>query len=399
MPTIEKSRISILSHVLPPSPSGQAVMLYRLLMESPFKLSFIQSGLNPYSGIATQMLPGNYHQLRQVANLPSLSRLKLEGVMTTLNSFCQVKYRARQIEKILVCEKCDLLIACTGNLFDLPAGFLAAQSLNIPFIPYIFDDYIYQWTGINRDIARKTENKIFYNIRNFIVPNEFAQKEYEKRYGKKGLIVRNPSSINLKDSEKESPAFFEADETAIVYAGAIYHAHYDAFRNLIDAIKKIGNPKIRLHLFTSQASADLREHGIHAPFIKYHAHLNQADIPVMLRQANILFLPLAFNSPINEVIRSSAPGKIGEYLASGTPVLVHAPADSFVSWFFVKHECGVVVSINSIEELANAVMQTISDVSLRHNLVFRGKKIADAEFDDGRVRMKFNEILREALSA
>jgi hypothetical protein len=46
-----------------------------------------------------------------------------------------------------------------------------------------------------------------------------------------------------------------------------------------------------------------------------HPHIPQSRVAAILRQADVLFLPLAFRSPIQEVIRTSAPGKMGEYLA------------------------------------------------------------------------------------
>ena len=78
-------------------------------------------------------------------------------------------------------------------------------------------------------------------------------------------------------------------------------------------------------------------------------------MPGIQRNADILFLPLAFNSPYPEIIKTSSPGEIGEYLAGKKPILVHAPSDSFISWYFRKYNCGCVVDDDDSEKLAAAI--------------------------------------------
>ena len=79
----------------------------------------------------------------------------------------------------------------------------------------------------------------------------------------------------------------------------------------------------------------------------------------------MLFLPLAFDSPYPAVARTSAPAKMAEYLTARRPILVHAPADSFVSSYFRPHSCGVVVDEVDPIALAQALERVIGDSELR----------------------------------
>jgi glycosyltransferase involved in cell wall biosynthesis len=177
-----------------------------------------------------------------------------------------------------------------------------------------------------------------------------------------------------------------------VYTGAVYEAHYDAFRNLIAAVPKTGLPDLTIHIYTPQSPGQLHAYGISGP-VTIHPALPNCEMPAVQHSADILFLPLAFDSPYPDIIRTSAPGKTGEYLASGKPVLVHAPKDSFIAWYFSKNRCGDVVSENNPEILAAHIVHLIRDDVYRQELVRNACMRAKDQFDAGLAREKFFAII------
>jgi glycosyltransferase involved in cell wall biosynthesis len=88
------------------------------------------------------------------------------------------------------------------------------------------------------------------------------------------------------------------------------------------------------------------------------------------------------------------PGKMGEYLASGRPILVHAPADSFIAWYFRHHECGLVVDENDPARLAQAIDSLLNDADLRKTIGARARDRAIADFDQVKEQARFIELLR-----
>lgn len=227
------------------------------------------------------------------------------------------------------------------------------------------------------------------------MPNEYLRNEYKMRYGVDSTIIRNPCIIQEIDELEKSDSFFDENEINIVYTGAIYHAHYDAFRNLINALSLIEGSNLRLHIYTAQSESELIQAGITGSNVIYHPHIPQTEVPGTLRQAQILFLPLAFNSTIPEVIKTSAPGKIGEYLSVGRPILVHAPRDSFVSWYFSSNNCGIVVDDNNVTSLVEGIDKIISNVNLRREFGERAIAQAKKDFDVRNIRLKFNELINK----
>ncbi len=395
--------IAVLSHILPPSPSGQATVLHRLLKGCSLHNYCLISYKGYYDttdhNCATEKLSVKHYRLNRIFQLPILKRFRLSSLSIAINALWGVYRRASQIDKIVRKERCRLLIACTGDIYGLPAGYLACKWARIPFIPYIFDDYAYQWTGFYRSISKRLEPIVLRHAKCIIVTNEYMENEYMQRYGVSSTVVRNPCpEPNLDDLDKTEKVF-DDENVNIVYAGAVYHAHYDSFHNLTAAIRCLERSDVKLHLYTAQPESELKEKGISGAMVVCHPHISVSEVPKVLWQADILFLPLAFNSPIPEVIRTSAPGKMGEYLAIGRPILVHAPADSYVSWYFKKHECGVVVNRSKPAVLAEAIERILNDSGLRLKLEENARARARADFDIAKARAEFLELVQSHTEA
>lgn len=371
-------KIALVSHVLPPSWSGQSVMIGRILRGiSPDEYCLISTeNYQDEKNQNTGHLPGKYYQLPPEPQLRGSQGH--HWILTWMRAF----FRGRNISKIVRREKSTAVVAASGNLIDIPAGWWSSVITGTEFIPYLFDDYLYQWPEKKiRAITRKTEQLIYGRVRKVIVPNEFMRDEIENRHKVKAFIVRNPCGSLLPVAEPVArPAYDLQKEIRIVYTGAIYHVNFDAFRNLIAAVEQIP-PNIIIHIFTAQPTEWLAANGIQSQQLRLHSHTAHEDVMRAQNNAHILFLPFAFNSTIPEVIKTSAPGKTGEYLASGVPILAHVPSDSFVSWYLRTHQCGLVIDVNDTQALRRAILELIEDEELRKRVSRNAQERARVDFD------------------
>lgn len=389
-------KIGIVSHILPPSPSGQATVLYRLLGGFPperYCLITREDDRGVGNGDSSTRLGGRTFRLTPVRRLPAGGGVRLPFLSVPADAAVGIGLRARQIARIVRREGCGLLIGCTGDLYDLPAVCLASRWTKIPFVPYLFDDYLYQWTGPSRSASGRMEPWVMRHASVAIVPNEFLREEYGRRYGVRSVVVRNPCPLPDLDALDRAPRLFSGGGADIVYAGAIYHANVDSFRNLLSAVRTLGHPDVRIHLFTAQSPEEVGRFGIAGPEVVHHPHIPHREVPPVLRHASILFLPLGFDTPIPEVIRTSAPGKTGEYLSVGRPVLVHAPEDSFVSWYFRGNRCGLVVDRSDPDLLSSAIGRLLSEEALRAELCSRARSVAERDFGVTTARARFEEAI------
>ncbi|WFN34988.1 glycosyltransferase [Methanogenium sp. S4BF] len=390
-------KFALVSASLPPAHSGQSMVLDLLLRELDSQDYCLITQKNYYKyklqGNYSSPLGAKYYYLQpdfQIMRglIKSASILKSESVLNRI-----LRFRSKQIIKIAQREKCFFIVSCTGNLFDLPAAYLASKKIGIPFFVYAFDYYSQYLCPIQQAFAEKYEMLMLNEAAGIIVPNEFMQDEYNARYGTKSIVIHNPCDL-LKYNLDNGGTFSGANElnVGIVYTGAIYEAHYDAFRNLIQAIELLNIPGLNLHIYTTQSPIKLNANKICGPVVN-HGHQPVSTMPSLQQKADILFLPLAFSSAYADVIRTSAPGKIGEYLATGRPILVHAPPDSFVSWYFKKYECGFVVDTDNPECLAEGITKILEDRDLQYRLGRNARIRAEKDFSVEIAKERFKSIL------
>ena len=391
-------KFALVSLGLPPSQSGQSLVLYHLLKDlKPDQYSLItQKNFHLYGsqGNGSSHLPGTYHYINpdyQVIRgiLRFASTARSTGVLSAL-----LKVRIHQLRRIIRQERSEAVIACTGDLFDPPAAYQVSKSLDIPYILYAFDHYSHQWMPpLLHAFARKHEEQLILGAAEIIVPNEFLRREYRRTYDVEATVLHNPCELSRYQANPEHNRANSEKEITIPYTGAIYEAHYDAFQNLIQALHTLDRPEVRLHIYTPQSESRLRANNISGEYVTYHKNQPIFMMPEIQQRADILFLPLAFNSPYPEIVKTASPGKIGELLAAKRPVLVHAPADSFVSWYFNQHSCGLVVSENDPVELAKGIERLVSDQNLQKSLGMAAYARAKEDFDDRVIKERFTNLL------
>jgi glycosyltransferase involved in cell wall biosynthesis len=350
-------RIVVVSTSVPPAPSGQARVLGHLLGPPPAEQCLLLADQSPFQhGATPEAAFSNYRILSQRHlqwRRKGWANERLVRIDVFAGVFHSVVRRAIEISRHVVAFDASVLVACTASPFDLPACSLVALRLRLPLITYLFDDPIYQWVpGPLRTFARRWEPIWSRIVTSVIVPNEAMQEEFAARRHRKSILVRNPVPLGafatVEQAWPTNPAQFR-----IVYTGSVYHAQADAFLNLLRALDMLDGWS--LHIYTSQSEAELTAYGIHGPKVCRHDHVDQAESYATQQSADVLFLPLAFRSTIQDVLRTSAPMKMGEYLASGRPILVHAPADTFVANHIGTNRAGIVVDSADSNRLAEAL--------------------------------------------
>ncbi|MGX1740218.1 glycosyltransferase [Bosea sp. NPDC055353] len=398
-------RLAIVTTAAPPSASGQARVLGALLAQERGEsrhlfLSDQLQALDPSEsgfGVYVALSPPRFQIIRTLGNQHIQRLNNFVGLVR------DVWTRAGEIVAAVRTHPVEMIVGCSGNPFDLPAAAIAARRLKLPFVAYLFDDPVYQWEeGLYRSLARFWEKRWAVRAAKVIVPNEVLADDVRARVpGASIAVVRNPvdlKQIELREVGSDGVAQVAAAPSAqapwtVLYTGSVYSAQASAFRNLVAALERTGG-RFHLHVHTAQSEAQVRDNGLVGPFVRRFDHLPQAQALLRQREADILFLPLAFESPIPEVVNSSAPAKVAEYLASGRPVVVHAPRGSFVSSFFTARRAGLVIDRPDVEALAQALSRLSEDATLRADLVANAKAAAK-EFGVDRARAAFSAALDE----
>lgn len=387
--------LAVLSSSLPPDPTGQARVLQKVLGGlGPDELILISDKPEPEPNSGG--LPGTYISLNPVSEralpLPALPGLRRLNAQMGLQR--SIKRRGQELARALTPHGPRALVGCSGTVVDPPAGLLAARALGIPYIFYSFDDYRFQWgPGIYRTVALRWEQTLMQGVSQVIVPNISFAQAYAMRYGTQPQVVLNPAEPAAY-AQRPCPWPLEAGKLRVVFTGSVYWGHYDALGAVARALSRLGNGA-ELHIYSDQDAQVLADNGISGPVV-HHPFVAPPEIFQVQQQADVLLLPLAFDSTIPEAVRTACPAKVGEYLASGRPILAHVPPDCFVSSLFRERRCAAVVDQQDETELITALSRLLTDQAWREGLVRCAGKVAQ-EFTQEAARKAFSAVIDRAV--
>jgi len=402
--------IAIVSHTIPGDLNGQAVMLDRLSL-APNSPGFVfidtdrkarprrplASG-SPCAAVGTPLMLRKLFRVR-----------KLHGQLFPM----LVRQRSKAIARIARQHGCQSIVACTGgDLVDLPASIEAGRLTGLPTFLYYFDDYHIQWQilggrwspRITSQLRGLAEPRVLELAEGVITPNETLADDVRGRTNTPVTVVRNPVDTDIYRRLREritKPPLTADRPLRIVYTGSIYNAQVDSLRRLCDAIDLLRPRGIILELYVygpppcSETLDELPAHRIH-----FCPAVTNAEAAQLQVQADLLFLPLSFDCGYPELIRTSAPGKFGEYLACGTPVVVHAPAGSFPVTFVNKHGCAASCEVPDSLQLAETLARVFERPETTDAISKRAIEVAE-DFAEPVNRERFLQLVarRPALAA
>ncbi len=410
VPRVQPGSIAVVSHTMPGGCNGQAVMLQRLgetvaAAGHPPGLLFIDTDRKARR--RTELPEGLPVQaVRTPWALRKLSRC--HGTHRWLFPRL-VRYRARRIAAIVRRQQSAAIVGCTGgDLLDLPAAIEAGRLVGVPVLLYYFDDYAIQrkilgrlWSpSIVTHLGEVIEPQVLRQAAGVIVPNETLAEDVCLRTGTPTIVVRNPVDTELYARLRHQfprPQARRSRPLRIVYTGSVYAAQADSIQRCCQAITAaaVRGVQAALHVYGPPPDREIRGSLEHAP-IAWHPPTSQQESAAIQVQADILFLPLSVSCAYPKLIRSSAPGKFGEYLASGTPVLIHAPADSFPVRFASRYGCAAICSTPEVESLTETICTLAGDAAIRDR-VSSAAITAAADFCQQRNSQRFVEFVQSVL--
>ena len=300
--------------------------------------------------------------------------------------YIEVLFRAYHLIGILRKENIYKLVACTGSIYDLPAASIACSYIKIPYVSYLFDDYLYQWRVSFRWIAKFFEKKVFCKSSDIIVPNEFMVKEVEKRYALPSILIRNGANIETFNPQYEVRRPFR-----FVFLGSVYYTNYSAIDGFIKMLDITGT----VYSFTMYTSQPINDNSYKYYLSGSNLLVNNSvpsnNINKCYSENDIVLLPLSLDPKHFQIIRTSAPGKFGEYLNCGRIILAVVPQNCFIDWYLRKYKCGFVVNdLTNLSSILNDIITDHKQTKLYINNAINRSKL---DFDLHIAQEKFYRII------
>jgi glycosyltransferase involved in cell wall biosynthesis len=367
----------------PPSSGGVPVVMHRLLARLGVPLVTFTDRRNRSVGPGAAWLPGSY---RYFLKIPPWNRFAiyrwpfgLANVVLAVFAGIRAGLDARRIGAGWV-----LSVADDG--FSPIGGHVAARVAGVPHVLWVFDLWGENaFMDVDRWLARRLEGPIWRRASAIVVHTDKIDELYRRKHGVGCRVVPTPGGpIDADDGQREPE---RSAPYEVVTGGAVYWAQEEAMRRLSRVCREM--PDVTLTYIGD--GSGLPEKEIFADRVE--AQTDYPEFRRRLRDADILFLGLSFDSTAPAIVRTGTPARLVDFMASGRPLLIHAPPDTHVATYARSEDFAEVVDLPSDEALVAGLRRVLEDPEASRARVDRAKDLAAVSHDPERVRGRLLEIL------
>lgn len=276
----------------------------------------------------------------------------------------------------------------------LLANYWLSRIYKIDLVYFFFDLY----KGNNLEFpaswfGRRFEKKMFTQARLIIVTNEGARHYYQERYPlirDRFVVVHNSVFVENYDHPQTSTAV--QPPYTIVFTGHVYWAQEQALFNLISAMERLRDLPIKLELYVPNPYPKLVNTIKGMPNVLMTS-APASQMPAIQGRATLLFLPLAWDTKAPDIIATATPGKFTDYLASGRPMLIHAPTYAYVSQYVRQHKLGLVVDEDNVDLLAWTIRNFLEHPEQGQEYINNALRVFHQNHDAKKNAQKLTELL------
>ena len=309
------------------------------------------------------------------------------------------------LENWVATYKPDVLYTILGTNAMMDLAKALCERFNIPLVVHLMDDWpsvtyrggLLAWFS-RRRMQKSLQHLIRIADARMAICEDMAS-EYERRYGAPFLSFQNAIDVKKWQAHVKRKLAIEK-QVRLLYIGSILpEAQLDALTDCCAAVAKLRSEgmDVVLDIYSALSYAQrYREQLVVDNAIRLHDAITEdEEVFRRLAEADILLLPVNFDSKTVRYIRYSMPTKVPAYLFSGTPILVYGSADTAQVKYARRAGWGYVVSERSQAGVAAGIRELASDIDLRERLSRAARAAALKNHDASRVCALFQAALCE----
>jgi len=227
--------------------------------------------------------------------------------------------------------------------------------------------------------------------------SDAMSREYARRYGRDFLTFHN--ALDLGEWAATRRTSWEATPPIeVLYTGRIGIANGSSLVDVAQAVARpaLGGIQMRFTVLTPDVANPVAAKLRAMQCVEVVPAIPHAQIPARLAEADLLVLPLDFGHAEQKFARYSMPTKAVEYMASGVPTVVYAPAEHAVSQYAASGGWGLLVGTRDVGALTAAFRSLATDSAMREHFGRRAVELASANHNEDVVREAFRAALYSA---
>jgi glycosyltransferase involved in cell wall biosynthesis len=335
-------------------------------------------------------LPANIEQIQDTDIKRIFRSFYFSSRLNYYLSNMQVNKAVREAVKLAEREKPAVIVGVFPDYYFLKIARETAKITGIPLAAYLHDTISesHYETRYSRE-ADILQEQVFNEASAIFVMSRGMAELYKKKYNLDSMPLEHtylePVLDTVPDNTLKRQAF---------WGGDIYAINKNAVSRISEGLKTIN---CDFFLATGASLEGLSSMGIEGSHIKRGFFSKRPEYLANLRENGLLILALdsADESPVHrDELATIFPTKTPEYLAAGSPILIHCPDDYFLARFFKDNNCGYVISEKSPAKIAEISRQMLEEPEAFSEMRLNALKAAGI-FDSERLAKKFSTVVNK----
>jgi glycosyltransferase involved in cell wall biosynthesis len=224
-------------------------------------------------------------------------------------------------------------------------------------------------------------------------------EEFSTRYGRPFQSFSNALDLDVWDAHARR-SWTPGRPFQLLYSGSIVpNAQLASLSDACQAVSELSSEGLAVELVIRSPwylVERFRPELGKSPSVRFEAPTETERTAREIAAADVLLLPVNFDSESARFVRLSNPTKLPAYLASATPILAYGPKGVDQIDRARKDGWGHVVSERGVPLLKEAIRRLAGDEALRERLGRRGHAVAHRDHDAAIVRTRFQAALGAA---
>lgn len=374
---LKNQHILVITQVNPYTPVGGVTVVLKNLFSSIDKNSYTFAYLGRSQMISDKTSDNRSNVYRLIHNYHPVH------VFGLLFNGVKRAYAVRRAIRLAKKTKATCIIGLYPTLSSLEVSLEVAERTKLPFYPYLHDTVK---EGLSHsefgERAAQVQFKAFALATKIITMSEGMSNYYREEY----KLNTYPLEHSYPEVLITEPNYNRNEKG--FWGGEVYNINEKSFERVQKALFECNT------VFTVTSLSKLKIKNMTNVQQTFFPSRNQYIEAVEKHGILVLAINWSDESDVHEAELSTIfPTKTIEYLASGSPILVHCPEHYFLAKFFRKHACGIVVSNRNPLELANSIKRIQDQGENIFQMQRNALKVIEL-FSKSTIQRKLNDILK-----
>ena len=257
--------------------------------------------------------------------------------------------------------KPDRLWAILSSTVAIDVAYFVQKATGVKMLIHVWDDprHIMTQRQLDRFTVRRTMKRFDYLLAHAekmgVICEQMAEA-YAKKSSAPAVIIRH----GLKERVHPRSEPSSKDEFRIGLSGSMYcYSAWKALQETLDKLDwRIGSRRIVLVV----AGSEIQFRAFKSAECRFYGWRSLEQVDELLSECDLLYVPHPFESYQEPLARLSFPTKLSAYVATGRPILLHAPEYSSLTPFCRQHQFGLLTPELNSEKLTAFLLTQLSSV-------------------------------------